>query len=218
MARKEKNIHYIYKTTCNVTGRWYVGMHSTNNLDDGYMGSGTVLRRSIRKYGVENHTKEILEFLPTREALIIREREIINKELIGDGRCMNLKEGGDGGFISEEQQRHRSKCGNKRLNELLKNDSHFKLEWLNKMKQGVKNSYSNGRKLNLPCWENKKHSEETKQLMSEKRKGTGVGEQNSQYGTMWIHCKASGEVKKIKKEDWFSYLIKSDCVWEQGRK
>ena len=52
--RKVKNIHYIYKTTCNITGRWYVGMHSTSNENDGYMGSGKRLRYSIRKYGKEN--------------------------------------------------------------------------------------------------------------------------------------------------------------------
>jgi len=79
MARKEKNIHYIYKTTCDITGRWYIGMHSTYNLEDGYIGSGKTLRRSIRKYGKENHTKEILEFLENREDLAKREKEIVNK-------------------------------------------------------------------------------------------------------------------------------------------
>ena len=100
MARKEKNIHYIYKTTCNVTGRWYIGIHSTSNLEDAYMGSGLRLRRSIRKYGVENHFKEILEFFDTREELVNREKEVVNFELIEEDLCMNLVAGGNGGFIS----------------------------------------------------------------------------------------------------------------------
>ena len=97
MARKEKNIHYIYKTTCDVTGKWYVGMHSTNNLEDGYLGSGDRLRYSIRKYGKDKHTKEILEYLDSREELAKREREIVNKELIKEYLCMNLVVGGEGG-------------------------------------------------------------------------------------------------------------------------
>ena len=62
------------------------------------------------------------------------------------------------------------------------------------------------------------HSDETKKKMSEIMKGKGVGSDNSQHGTCWIHCKGTGEVKKIKKEEWFSYTIKSDCIWEKGRK
>ena len=107
MGRKKANIHYIYKTTCNVTGKWYVGMHSTSNLEDGYIGSGLRLRRSIRKYGVDNHTKEILEYCNSREELVLREIEIVNSELVSDENCMNLKCGGSGGFCNEE---HRLKC------------------------------------------------------------------------------------------------------------
>jgi len=83
MARKEKKYHYIYKTTCNVTNRYYIGMHSTNNMDDdGYMGSGKRLRYSIRKHGKDNHTKEIVEYCDTREKLSIREEEIVNSDLV----------------------------------------------------------------------------------------------------------------------------------------
>ena len=40
MARKEKQYHFIYKTTNIITERYYYGMHSTDNLEDGYLGSG----------------------------------------------------------------------------------------------------------------------------------------------------------------------------------
>jgi hypothetical protein len=77
-------------------------MHSTNDLNDGYMGSGDRITRSIRKYGKENFKFEILEYLETRELLKQREREIINEELLDDKLCMNLVYGGGGGYISPE--------------------------------------------------------------------------------------------------------------------
>jgi hypothetical protein len=91
-----RKYHLIYKTTCLVTGKWYVGMHSTDSLDDGYLGSGQQLRRSIMKHGLEEHICEVLELLPTREALILREEELITDEMRKDPYCMNLRNGGTG--------------------------------------------------------------------------------------------------------------------------
>ena len=76
-------------------------MHSTSNLEDNYIGSGKRLWLSIRKHGRENHMKEILEFLEDRNALKAREKEIVNKMLLKDLMCMNLIEGGEGGFNNE---------------------------------------------------------------------------------------------------------------------
>jgi group I intron endonuclease len=93
MPRGEKKYHYLYKTTNLKNGKFYVGMHSTDNLYDGYLGSGMYLRRSIRKYGKDNFKLEILEFFGTREILIEQE-EKLNLNFIKDSMCMNLRTGG----------------------------------------------------------------------------------------------------------------------------
>lgn len=97
-----RKYHVIYCTTCIITGRYYVGMHSTDDLDDGYVGSGKLLWRSIRKHGLENHVCEILEHLPSRKALQEREAEIVSHNFILEAKCMNLIPGGQGGGIGHE--------------------------------------------------------------------------------------------------------------------
>jgi len=93
---KQKKYHYIYKTTCSVTGKFYVGMHSTDNLEDGYLGSGKILGYSRLKHGDENHVKEILEFCSSRDELKQREKDIVNEELLNHPLNINLKYGGEG--------------------------------------------------------------------------------------------------------------------------
>lgn len=97
MNRADKRkFHVIYKTTCLITQRFYIGMHSTDNLDDGYLGSGKILWHSIRKYGKDKHRRENLEFLSNRKLLADRERAILTEEFRCDPLCMNLKGGGIG--------------------------------------------------------------------------------------------------------------------------
>lgn len=100
MPRKEKKYHVICKTTNTITGRYYIGMHSTDNLDDGYLGSGRRLKYSVKKYGKDNHIVEILEHCLDRSSLIEKEKEIVNHDLIKDEYCMNLHTGGMCGPIS----------------------------------------------------------------------------------------------------------------------
>lgn len=97
MSRKQYTYHYIYKTTNLINGKFYVGMHSTFDLNDGYLGSGKALWYAFKKYGKENFKKEILEFLPDRKSLIDREKEIVTKDLINETECYNMLIGGQGG-------------------------------------------------------------------------------------------------------------------------
>lgn len=52
--------HIIYKTTNLLNNKIYVGVHSTNNLDDGYLGSGQAIRTAIKKYGKTNFIRDVL--------------------------------------------------------------------------------------------------------------------------------------------------------------
>jgi hypothetical protein len=207
MARRQKKYHYIYKTTCNITGRYYIGMHSTDNLEDDYIGSGKRLWYSFKKYGKENHIKEILEFLPDRKSLKEREAEIVNIELLGEEMCMNLVVGGEGGFISLE--------GVKKGGEITYRDYGDKFnEW--GKKGGKTNIQKNGYGVLLEnwCdWTGRKHSSETKEKISKTMKGRYDGKNNPSYGTCWIT--KEGINKKIKKEEIDTYLTEG---WLKGRK
>ena len=73
MSRKQKQYHFIYKTTDTRNGNFYIGMHSTDNLNDGYVGSGLRIKNLKYKHGVEIFTVEKLEFFKNRESLKNRE-------------------------------------------------------------------------------------------------------------------------------------------------
>lgn len=94
MPRVKRKYHYFYKITNNLNNHFYYGVHSTNDLNDGYMGSGVRLHYAYKKYGVENFTKEILKFFDTREKANEYEAEIVNEELIKDENCYNVIKGG----------------------------------------------------------------------------------------------------------------------------
>lgn len=193
MPRKQHKYHYIYKTTCLVTGRYYIGMHSTSNLEDEYIGSGQRLWKSIKKHGKENHVREILEYLPERSSLKIRERELVNENLLQDPNCMNLQLGGGGGFVGEEHAKKFHKAGrlatNKILHDRLQNDLDYRKNFCEAICRALKGN---------TFWLNKKHTDETKRKIGIANK-KNKGELNSQYGTRWITNGSSNQ--KIKKTD-----------------
>jgi len=88
--------HYIYRTTRS-DGAFYIGVHTTHDMEDGYLGSGTRLLASIRKHGRDAHTKHIMEMIDTREAADAREQELVTRELLKDPLCLNLTTGGKHG-------------------------------------------------------------------------------------------------------------------------
>ena len=70
--------HGIYRITNLTNGKMYIGQHTTSNLDDGYMGSGKLLKRAIAKYGRENFRKEWLMFCEDADELNYMERVYVD--------------------------------------------------------------------------------------------------------------------------------------------
>ena len=182
MPRKQKTLHYIYKTTCLITNKYYIGMHSAYKLDDGYLGSGKIIRRSIRKYGKENHIREILEFCENKELLPIREADIVNKTALSDPLCINLRVGGSGNVggnrasgwkmppITDEHRANLKIARNKR--KPVSDDTRKKMSDSHKGKVRTEEHKKNNREalINSEKFQNSVKSEEHRQLMSENMK------------------------------------------------
>ncbi len=60
--RAKKKYYFIYMTKNLINGKSYVGAHSTDNLDDNYLGSGVYLKNALKKYKRKNFVRGILEF------------------------------------------------------------------------------------------------------------------------------------------------------------
>ncbi len=86
--------HFIYKITNIITGHYYIGAHSTNDINDGYMGSGVFIKKAIKYYGINNFEKIIIKNCKSAKDKWVWERIIITKEVIKDPNCYNLITGG----------------------------------------------------------------------------------------------------------------------------
>ena len=94
--------YIIYKTTNIITREFYVGQHATSNLDDGYLGSGVSLLESVKKYGKESFTKEILYIFNTEDEMNKKEIELVNECFLSNPLALNKQLGGHGFNASRE--------------------------------------------------------------------------------------------------------------------
>jgi len=76
--------HFVYKTT-HKNGKYYIGRHSTDNMDDGYVGSGKWPRSIKDKSAL---SREILEYADDADSLKTLERQYLI-EHYGKPGCMN---------------------------------------------------------------------------------------------------------------------------------
>lgn len=115
--------YIVYKTVNLINGHYYIGYHKQKNLSfDGYLGSGVLLNKAIKKYGRENFKRETLYIFKTKEYAVLKEKELVDLSLILCDLCYNIRCGGEGGDtrIGKSQDELQS-ISQKSLNTKIKN-------------------------------------------------------------------------------------------------
>ncbi|HBZ8158469.1 TPA: hypothetical protein MM329_000682 [Escherichia coli] len=177
--------HFVYHTIIKTikTGqiRHYIGKHSTENINDGYVGSGKIIKRILKVE--ESHperyeiTRTISKILDTEEQAFELEELAIDdaRDKFGDS-CINICSGGKGGWKNVKHSpetieilRNRSSGKNNGMY-----DKHHSKE--SKMKMSENNSRS---------WLGRKHSPETIALIKSKAGRHTLGKAGVRRSILW---------------------------------
>lgn len=97
----------VYQITNLITQRIYIGRHSTNNLQDNYMGSGTELMQDLKKFGRKNFKKDILFVFDNWKEMVDKETELLTEEFINSEHTYNSTRQGKGLITHTEEVREK---------------------------------------------------------------------------------------------------------------
>jgi hypothetical protein len=211
----------VYETVNLVNGKFYIGVHKTNNSHDDYLGSGTYITRAVAKYGKDEFVKVVLCIFDTQKEAWDKENELVEIHR-NDPLCMNLRKGGSGGFdwineqglvdrellarlgvngrreVSESDPRFQERC-NQAISRTLKAKGHKPLSEATKL----------GKKRAMVAWTGSLHTPESRHKMSEAKK-----ERNTFSGRKWMTHAELGN-RPVKKDEIDKHLAEG---WVFGRK
>ena len=104
-------MYYIYRIINLINGKTYIGQHKYKDINDKYMGSGKILKESIKKYGLINFKKEIIksDIKNKNEADILEIYYIKTEKENGKGEY-NITKGGEG-FRGKHTKKSKIKIG-----------------------------------------------------------------------------------------------------------
>ena len=187
-------LYTIYKVTHLESGKTYIGKHQTLDLNDRYMGSGQLIRRAIKKHGIENFEKEVLYVFGNELEMNEKEKELVTEEFCLRENTFNLCSGGQGGwgYVNKNNLNRQtlSAAAKKRQSEnnsiaakarMRTQDGITQFQEFQKLStKRCKEKYPNG------IWAGKTHSEKSKIRMAASHQGKHAGSKNSQFGTMWV--------------------------------
>lgn len=216
-----KKYHYFYRIVNKINNHFYYGVHSTNDLNDGYMGSGTKLHTAFKKYGIENFTKEILLFFDNTEEAYEYEEKMVNEEMVKSKDCYNVQLGGKS-INTTGLRMVKDKNGNRfmvdkdnpQIGKELESVSSLSGKVVVKRKKTTeeyfaidKATYEENKDLYDTTWSGRRHLDETKNKIRKT-----LTPQNSKNKRIWVN--KNGIVKYLDKRNLNEYL---DNGWKLGR-
>jgi group I intron endonuclease len=90
--------YYVYKTINLINGKYYIGAHKSDTPHDlSYVGSGTIIKKAIEKYGVDNFINGVIDYYPDKSSMFEAEKLIVGDLWQTDPLCYNQSPGGYGG-------------------------------------------------------------------------------------------------------------------------
>jgi hypothetical protein len=129
---KEK-IHLFYRTRNIINGKIYYGIHSTTDINDGYLGSGTLILRAIEMYGPENFEIEH-QICESREQASSLEKMFVDKDFVERDDNYNIVTGGENSrvYYGESNgffgKKHTQETQRKIVDTRIKNSASGKIE------------------------------------------------------------------------------------------
>ena len=196
--------HIVYKTTNIINKKYYIGVHSTEDINDEYLGCGHWRGRKIHldtkspilnaflKYGDINFTKDVLFIFESREQALSKERELVN---ITDRNCYNAREGGDINYTyTAEAKNKMSKSAKIRSRKILLQTNLLKEHVKNRTGKTYAEIYGEEKAKEIMLKKSKsltgrKLSDEHRRKMSENRKGKDCGQCKGRKNVWDIHLK-----------------------------
>jgi hypothetical protein len=162
--------YYVYITTNLISKKQYIGDHSTNNLNDKYLGSGKILMKSIKKDGRQNFDNKILEQFETKQQAFDAQAKYIKQynTLVPNGYNISPKGGHQckDGMSKETKLKVRDSLKGKKRETF----SEITKKRMANNKLGTKHSEETKTKIGL-ARKGQKHSEEAKTKISKSNKG-----------------------------------------------
>lgn len=184
--------HIVYLTTNIVNHKYYIGIHSTYDLNDGYLGSGLLLLRGIKKYGKDKFERKILHFCLTKEDAAELEKSIVDDNFVNNSKTYNLQNGGSGKTPVNKKYAWSDERKAKHSKLMAERYANGKQPHLKRGGDGAKNNAGKKQseehiKKRAEARRGSKHSKETKQLLSQKMSATST----------CIHCDVVSSKSKI---------------------
>lgn len=177
---------FLYVWINNINNKYYIGSHK-GTIDDGYIGSGTIFKKAVKKYGIENFIRYVEYEGPDFRQ---EEDEILQLlDVENDPRSYNLHNHSRGGVRGNQSpmldKKHSKEAKDKMKGRIVSKETRIKVS---KALTGYKHSKEVNSKKSHQAW-------------NKGKKMLGVSESNKKRftGKPWTKARRAAQERRINK-------------------